>query len=173
MKPKDTLNSKIRPLRKPEKELSMQERIQKFDEYFESEKDHGKIFSELGFSYVEDDGYEDYCDNCERNKCCPDHPKDSAMYVNGRLNPEFRKGPLGIPIYVDLIGIESAMEDFRNGSSRQRFLDLETGDTPVVSLEIFSIVKRSDSMALAKIPEWEQDSIQVAKAVPAAFVSAS
>lgn len=143
----------------------MAERIQKFDEYFESDEHHAKIFSELGFSYIEDDGYEDYCDNCERNGCCPDHSGDSSMYVHGRLNPEFRKGPLGIPIYVDVIGVESAMEDFRNGSKRQRYLDLDTGDTPAVSLNILSILKSGDPTALAAIPEWEHDSVRAGEAI--------
>jgi hypothetical protein len=60
---------KIIPIRPPEKELSFEEKVEKFGEYMHDPKQHNKIFTELGFTYV-DDGCEGGCDSCEQKPGC-------------------------------------------------------------------------------------------------------
>jgi len=60
---------KVIPIRPPEKELSFKEKVKKFGEYMHDPEQHGKIFSELGFTYV-DDVCEGNCGNCERKSEC-------------------------------------------------------------------------------------------------------
>lgn len=60
---------KIIPLRAPQKELLFEERVKKFSEYFGDPKQHGKIYSELGFSLVED-GCDGWCPGCEQKDVC-------------------------------------------------------------------------------------------------------
>jgi len=40
---------------KPKEEMTFQERVEKFEKYYDAPEQHYKIFSELGFSYVDDD----------------------------------------------------------------------------------------------------------------------
>jgi hypothetical protein len=54
---------KIIPIRPPEKELSFEEKVEKFGEYMHDPEQHGKIFSELGFTFV-DDVCEGECESC-------------------------------------------------------------------------------------------------------------
>jgi hypothetical protein len=60
---------KIIPIRPPEKELSFNEKVEKFGEYMHDPEQHNKIFTELGFTYV-DDGCEGDCDACEQKTDC-------------------------------------------------------------------------------------------------------
>jgi hypothetical protein len=48
---------------KPRKEKNFQEVVKEFDKYFHDPEQFYKIFSELGFSYV-DDGCDGACDHC-------------------------------------------------------------------------------------------------------------
>jgi hypothetical protein len=60
---------KIIPIRPPEKEISFEERVEKFGEYMNDPEQHGKIFTELGFTYV-DDACGGICDICEQKADC-------------------------------------------------------------------------------------------------------
>ena len=50
-------------------EMTSKERVEKFDKYFHDPDQFHKIFSELGFSYV-DDGCNGACDHCEQKDTC-------------------------------------------------------------------------------------------------------
>lgn len=67
-------NNKIIPLRKPEKEFSFEERVEKFEEYSKDPEQCHKIFSELGFTYVED-GCDGFCPECEQKDTCQVYPE--------------------------------------------------------------------------------------------------
>jgi hypothetical protein len=54
---------------KPKKEKNFQEVVKEFDRYFHDPDQFYKIFSELGFSYV-DDGCNGACDHCEQKDTC-------------------------------------------------------------------------------------------------------
>ena len=60
---------KIIPIRPPEKELSFEEKVEKFGKYLHDPEQFNKIFSELGFSYV-DDECEGDCPHCEKKNDC-------------------------------------------------------------------------------------------------------
>jgi hypothetical protein len=56
----------------PDKEVfraKFKETVKKFEEYFNDPEQHDKIFSELGFSYVED-GCDGFCPECEQKEDC-------------------------------------------------------------------------------------------------------
>ena len=99
MKPKkpDPLRGKrkIIPIRPPEKELSFEEKVEKFGEYMHDPEQHGKIFTELGFTFV-DDGCEGNCDACEQKADCTVYPellkfeKDSKRKKPDKIIP-FKK----------------------------------------------------------------------------------
>jgi hypothetical protein len=65
---------KVIPIRPPEKELSFNEKVEKFGEYVRDPEKHGKIFTELGFTFV-DDGCEGDCDNCLTKSDCTVYPE--------------------------------------------------------------------------------------------------
>ncbi len=50
-------------------ELTFKEKLEKFEQYFHDPEQFYKIFSELGFSYV-DDGCTGACECCERKDTC-------------------------------------------------------------------------------------------------------
>ena len=54
---------------KPVKEMTFKERVEKFEKYYSDPEQHYKIFSELGFSYV-DHGCDGFCPNCEQKDHC-------------------------------------------------------------------------------------------------------
>ena len=54
---------------KPKKKKDFQEVVKEFDKYFHDSDQFYKIFSELGFSYVEDD-CNGACDHCKRKDTC-------------------------------------------------------------------------------------------------------
>jgi len=56
---------KVIPLRKPKKEMDFKERVEKYEQYSKDPKEFHKIFTELGFTYV-DDGCDGYCPECEK-----------------------------------------------------------------------------------------------------------
>jgi len=60
---------KVIPLRKPEKEMGFKERVKKFSQYYNNPKEFHKIFTELGFSYV-NDGCDGFCPECEKKDNC-------------------------------------------------------------------------------------------------------
>jgi hypothetical protein len=80
---------KIIPIRPPEKELSFEEKVEKFDKYMHDPEQFNKIFSELGFSYV-DDWCEGNCPHCEKKNNCTvyadnkdwDYPKSKKSKKN-------------------------------------------------------------------------------------------
>jgi len=61
--------TKVIPLRKPDKEIDFKERIEKFERYYKNPKEFHKIFTELGFNYV-DDNCDGYCPECEEKDSC-------------------------------------------------------------------------------------------------------
>ena len=54
---------------KPKKKKDFQEVVKDFDKYFHDPDQFYEIFSELGFSYVEDD-CNGACDHCKRKDTC-------------------------------------------------------------------------------------------------------
>ena len=54
---------------KPKKDKSFQEVVKEFDGYVHDPDQFHKIFSELGFSYV-DDGCDGDCDGCKKKTTC-------------------------------------------------------------------------------------------------------
>ena len=49
------------------------ERVEKFEEYFNDPDQKHKIFTELGFTYV-DDGCDGFCPKCEQKNICKVYP---------------------------------------------------------------------------------------------------
>jgi hypothetical protein len=79
---------KIIPIRPPGKELSFEEIVEKFDEYMHDPEQLNKIFSELGFSYV-DDECEGDCPHCEKKNSC-------TVYANTKDSPKSKKSKKNI-----------------------------------------------------------------------------
>jgi hypothetical protein len=50
------------------------DRVEKFEQYFGDADQHHKIFTELGFAYV-DDGCDGFCPECERMLKCEVYPE--------------------------------------------------------------------------------------------------
>ena len=65
---------KVIPLKKPKKEMDFKEKVEKFEKYSKDSKEFHKIFTELGFSYV-DDGCDGYCPECEKRYDCEVYPE--------------------------------------------------------------------------------------------------
>ena len=65
---------KVIPIRPPEKELSFDEKVEKFGQYMDDPEHHSKIFTELGFTYV-DDGCDGDCDSCDQRAGCTVYPE--------------------------------------------------------------------------------------------------
>jgi len=59
---------------KKKRELTFDERVKKFEEYDKDPEQQYKIFSELGFTYV-DDGCDGYCPGCEQKETCEVAPE--------------------------------------------------------------------------------------------------
>lgn len=49
------------------------ERVEKFEEYYNDPDQKHKIFTELGFTYV-DDGCDGFCPECEQKNICSVYP---------------------------------------------------------------------------------------------------
>jgi len=60
--------------KKPNDEMTFKERVEKFEKYCGDPEQYYKIFSELGFSYV-DDGCDGYCPECEKKDRCEVYPE--------------------------------------------------------------------------------------------------
>lgn len=134
---------------------------EKFDEYYRDPSQEHKVFTELGFSWHDD---EEFCAACDRNGSCPTHPQDKEMYVNGRLNfanvPKLKK----IKIAVDVLDIADSMENQSNEIESQSYLDIETGEVEFFSHEVSSLIE-SGSDDFSSLPEWQMDEVEVAKKV--------
>jgi hypothetical protein len=50
------------------------ERVELFERYSRDELEYPKIFSELGFTFI-DDGCDGYCPECENQKTCAVYPE--------------------------------------------------------------------------------------------------
>lgn len=55
--------------RKPKEEMTFEERVEKFQKYWDDPEQQYKIFSELGFTYV-DDSYDGVCPAREQKDRC-------------------------------------------------------------------------------------------------------
>ena len=55
-------------------EMTFDERVKKFEEYDRNPEQQYKIFSELGFTYV-DDGCDGYCPDCQQKDTCKVAPE--------------------------------------------------------------------------------------------------
>jgi hypothetical protein len=71
---------KIIPIKPPEKKLSFEEVVEKYDEYIHGPERFNKIFSELGSSQVDDE--------CEA-PC--DKKKGSTVYTSTKNSPKSEK----------------------------------------------------------------------------------
>lgn len=54
--------------------MTFDERVRKFEKYAKDPDQQYKIFSELGFTYV-DDGCDGYCPGCEQKDSCEVAPE--------------------------------------------------------------------------------------------------
>jgi hypothetical protein len=54
---------------KSKEDMTFEERVERFEKYDNDPEQHYKIYSELGFSYV-DDGCDGFCPNCEQKDSC-------------------------------------------------------------------------------------------------------
>ena len=79
---KVTNRAKVIPLRKSNKELNFEETIKKFNQYFMNPKEFNKIFTELGFSYVED-GCGGNCIKCKKKGNCKTYTEIKSIFKNG------------------------------------------------------------------------------------------
>jgi hypothetical protein len=55
--------------KRPKEEMTFEERVEKFQKYWNDPEQQYKIFSELGFIYV-DDGCDGFCTACEQEDRC-------------------------------------------------------------------------------------------------------
>ena len=84
-------NSKIVPINKKDlrektggaDQYDFEGNAKKFAEYLHDPVQEHKIFTELGFSWHDDD---EFCFACDRNGSCPDHPGDNGRYLKYSLN---------------------------------------------------------------------------------------
>ncbi len=133
----------------------------KFDEYFRDPSQEHKVFTELGFSWHDD---EELCSPCDRNGSCPTHPQDKGMYVDGRLNfanvPELKK----IKIAVDVLDIADSMENQSNETESQSYLDIETGEVEFVSHEVSNLIE-SGCTDFSSLTEWQIEEVEVGKKI--------
>lgn len=133
--------SKIVPINKKElrknapasQEYDFESKAQKFAEYFREPKQQHKIFTELGFSWHND---EEICFACERNGSCPEHPGTQSLYVNRRLNLDSTPSIKKIQIVVDEIFIADAMENHDPMYESTSYLDVETGEVVTITTEV-------------------------------------
>ncbi len=137
-------------------------KMKKFDEYFhDPEKEH-KIFTDLGFSWHDD---EEFCFACDRNGSCPEHPDDNGKYLNGRLNLDSTPLLKKIRIVVDLIEIVDAMESHGYGDESMSYVDTETGEVEYVTSEILRLVESGGQKVADALPDWQQSEIDIAKMI--------
>jgi hypothetical protein len=139
-----------------------QETVQKFKQYSESSVDQHRVFTELGFSWHDD---EEFCLTCDRNGNCPDHPGEGDRYVNGRLNLNHGSPMQKILIRVDAMQIASAMEDQNTGIDSFFFLDLETGEVEFFTSDTQFLAESDDPRKMDALPDWQKEDVERAKKV--------
>ncbi len=134
---------------------------EKFNEYFHDSSQEHKIFTELGFSWEED---QEFCAPCDRNGSCPIHDLNKNVYVDGRLNlsntPKLKK----INVVVDLLSIADSMENSSDEFENQSYLDIETGEVEFLSYEIINMIE-SGVTDFSDLPEWQIDEVDLGKKV--------
>ncbi|MGD0886322.1 MAG: hypothetical protein ABSA46_15885 [Thermodesulfovibrionales bacterium] len=81
---------KVIPIRHPEKELSFEEKVEKFGQYMHDPEQHGKIFSELGFAHV-DDICEGGCGNCKKKADCTVYESVKDFEMSGEKEKKTKK----------------------------------------------------------------------------------
>jgi len=62
-----------------------EERVEKFEEYLNDPEQKHKIFTELGFTYV-DDCCDGYCPKCEQKNTCNVYPDIKEEWDNALQN---------------------------------------------------------------------------------------
>lgn len=136
--------------------------VKNFGDYSRDPNQQHKVFTELRFSYHEDD---EICFACDRNGSCPDHSGKSNLYKNGRLYLDESSKLKKIVIYVDVLEIASAMENQSNEIESFYFLDIETGNVEYYDSEIYHIFKANCSSEIETLPEWQQEALSAVKKV--------
>jgi hypothetical protein len=136
--------------------------VEKFGEYERDPKQQHKVFTELGFSWHDD---EDICFSCQRNGSCPDHPQDKGLYVNGRLNMDATPSLKKIRIVVDEFFIADAMENHDPLNDSTSYLDVKTGEVITITSEVADIVETDDMAAAEELPDWQKGEVEIAKKV--------
>jgi len=78
---KNTPNSKVIPIKKPEREMSFEESVKEFTKYHKNPDAFSKIFTDLGFSYVKD-GCSGNCIPCKKKKVCETYNQIKECFNN-------------------------------------------------------------------------------------------
>ncbi len=151
----ETMKKKVIPIRQPILPYDFKETVKKFNQFSKTENDQYKIYSELGFSYIEQDDHSSLCPNCLRNGSCPVHPVAEKAHMRGANN---RKR-----VRVDFTGFAQALEDRSNGVENHYFLNIETGEVILISDWVLSAVSRQNQERLAELPEWQRYEVDLAK----------
>ena len=141
-------------------EYDFEDTMKKFDKYSCDPKQKHKIFTELGFSWHDD---EDFCFACDRNGSCPEHPGEKGVYLNGRLDLDTTPFLKKIRIVVDLLEIADAMENHSYADESTCYLDIETGEVAYVTSEVARIVESGNSTAADDLPDWQKDEVELAQ----------
>ena len=81
---------KVIPIRLPDNEMPFEEKVQKFGQYVQDPEQYGKIFSELGFTYV-DDGCDGECESCEQQSGCSVYPSIKECETSEKKKQQLRK----------------------------------------------------------------------------------
>jgi hypothetical protein len=79
---KVTAREKAIPSRKSNKELNFEETVKKFNPYLMNPKEFNKIFTELGFSYAEEDCGGN-CIKCKKKDNCKTYTEIKNIFKNG------------------------------------------------------------------------------------------
>ena len=82
---KVTKKAKKTTLRKSNEELNFEETVKKFNPYLMNPKKFNKIFTEPGFSNVEDDCGGN-CINCKKKDSCKTYSKIRNVFKDGHSN---------------------------------------------------------------------------------------
>ncbi len=67
------------------------DRVEKFEEYFNDPAREHKIFTELGFTYV-DDGCDGFCPECEQKNLCKVYPELKEEWDNILYKEKYLRG---------------------------------------------------------------------------------
>ena len=82
----DASNSKVIPIKNPEGEMSFEEQVKKFTQFYKNPNEFSKIFTELGFSYAKD-GCSGNCIPCRKKASCETYSEIKECFNNTSNKP--------------------------------------------------------------------------------------